>query len=112
MQIIYLGEKVLQLCPTEKICLRIYIQSLVQRDPRSACFFISVITDKITRETKLGGQCSMEHKTPVALPEESSGEHWWPSGHWSPALMCQDPPQLPALMAAAGDVPNTLWSGS
>lgn len=38
MQIMHLGEKALQLSPTEKICLRIYIQSLVQRDHQSACF--------------------------------------------------------------------------
>ena len=46
------------------------------------------------------------------VPEESNGEHWWPSSHWSPTVMCQDPTQLTALIGAASDMPNIPWSGS
>ena len=57
-------------------------------------------------------QCSTEPETQAVMPEESSGEHWWPSSYWSPPGMRQDPSQLTALTRAAPDIPSIPWSGS
>lgn len=86
--------------------------SLQSRGIPRVCVCISAITDITATETRLGGPVQQRAQIPAAVPEDSSGEHWWPSSRWSPTvILCQDPTQFTAYIGAASVMPKTLGWG-
>lgn len=62
----------------EHLFKNLHTVSTAEGSPKCV-FVIRAITDINATETKLGGPVQHRAEIPAVVPEESNGEHWWPS---------------------------------